>query len=235
MKIALFSDIHANLPAFEAFLADLDARKPDAVYCLGDLVGYNVWPNEIIAEIRRRQIPTLAGNHDLKKLSGNTSGKNHAYHLIDEADREYLQTLPSHIRLEYRLKNELFNVLMVHGSPRANDEYVLEELPEEIVLEWMNEARADILICAHSHKPYHRIIESKSGLKQIINTGSVGKPKDGNPQGGYVMLTLDKNQDLNESLKVDFIRFDYDVEKAAKAIEASPLPNELADCLRKAY
>ena len=235
MKIALFSDIHANLPAFEAFLADLDARKPDAVYCLGDLVGYNVWPNEIIAEIRRRQIPTLAGNHDLKKLSGDTSGKNHAYHLISEEGREYLQALPSHIRLEYRLNNELFNVLMVHGNPRANDEYVLEEVPEEIVLEWMNEARADILICAHSHKPYHRIIEFKNGLKQIINTGSVGKPKDGNPQGGYVMLTLDKHQDPNESLKVDFIRFDYDVEKAAKAIEASPLPNELADRLRKAY
>lgn len=64
MKVALFSDIHANLPAFEAFLADMDSRNPDAVYCLGDLIGYNIWPNEIISEIRRRRIATLAGNHD---------------------------------------------------------------------------------------------------------------------------------------------------------------------------
>ncbi len=66
MKIALLSDIHGNLPAFEAFLADLDSRQPDAVYCLGDLIGYHVWPNEIIAEIRKRGIATLVGNHDLK-------------------------------------------------------------------------------------------------------------------------------------------------------------------------
>lgn len=66
MVIALFSDIHANLPAFDSLLRHMDRQKPDAVYCLGDLVGYNVWPNEVIAEIRRRGIATLAGNHDQK-------------------------------------------------------------------------------------------------------------------------------------------------------------------------
>src|SRR6202451_392880 len=64
MNIALFSDIHANLPALEAFFADVEARKPDAIYCLGDLVGYNIWPNEVINEIRQRKIPTIAGNYD---------------------------------------------------------------------------------------------------------------------------------------------------------------------------
>lgn len=235
MRIALFSDVHANLPAFEAFLADADSRKPDAIYCLGDLVGYNLWPNEVIAEIRKRQIPTIAGNHDMKKLSPDPSGKNHAYHLISEEGRVYLQALPAHIRLEYRLNNEIFQVLLVHGSPRSNDEYVLEDLPEEIVREWMETASADILVCAHSHKPYHRVMHSEKGLKQIINTGSVGKPKDGNPQGGYVMLTIDKNSNAKEGMKVKFIRFNYNVEKAATAIEASPLPNEFADRLRKAY
>ena len=64
MVIALFSDIHANLPALEAALADIDSRKPDAIYCLGDLVGYNIWPNEVINLIRKRGIPTIAGNYD---------------------------------------------------------------------------------------------------------------------------------------------------------------------------
>ncbi len=64
MKIALFSDIHANLPALEAFFKDVDAREADQLYCLGDLVGYNIWPNEVINEIRKRNIPTIAGNYD---------------------------------------------------------------------------------------------------------------------------------------------------------------------------
>ena len=64
MRIALFSDIHANLPALEAVLTDIDSKKPDAMYCLGDLVGYNIWPNEVINEIRKRGIPTIAGNYD---------------------------------------------------------------------------------------------------------------------------------------------------------------------------
>ena len=64
MRIALFSDIHANYPALEACLKSIDQQKPDAIYCLGDLVGYNIWPNEVINEIRRRGIPTIAGNYD---------------------------------------------------------------------------------------------------------------------------------------------------------------------------
>src|SRR5579859_5441561 len=64
MRIALFSDIHANMPALDAFFKNIEQQKPDAIYCLGDLVGYNVWPNEVIREIRRRGIPTIAGNYD---------------------------------------------------------------------------------------------------------------------------------------------------------------------------
>ncbi|MES2060567.1 MAG: YfcE family phosphodiesterase [Bacteroidota bacterium] len=218
MRIALFSDIHANLPAFEAFLADLDNRKVDAVYCLGDMIGYNIWPNEIIAEIRRRGIATLAGNHDLK-----TNG--YAYELVTADNRAYLNTLPAHIKLEYQLNNDQLNIVLAHGSTRSINEYIIEDLDEAYVLEMMNEANADILCVGHSHLPYHRVISNK----QVINIGSVGKPKDGNPMGGYVLLTI------TDTTTVDFIRFAYDVEKAAQAIEASPLTDELADRLRKAY
>jgi len=234
MKIALFSDIHANLPAFDAFLNDLDSRKPDAVYCLGDLVGYNIWPNEVINEIRKRGIATLVGNHDLKvkalpQISREAlaeTGKDYAYHIIEPDNRVYLLTLPSHIKLEFKIQDKEFNVLMVHGSPRSVDEYVLENTEAAYVTELMNESGANMLCVGHSHKPYHRIINQD---KQVVNTGSVGKPKDGNPQGGYVMLTLD---DINP-IKVEFIRFDYDVDKAAKGIEESPLPDEFAERLRE--
>jgi predicted phosphodiesterase len=69
MRIALFSDIHSNLPALEAVLKDIERQKPDAVYCLGDLVGYNTWPNEVINEIRKRGIPTIAGNGSPRRIN----------------------------------------------------------------------------------------------------------------------------------------------------------------------
>ena len=241
MRIALFSDIHANLPAFEAFLKSLDNKKPDAVYCLGDLVGYNIWPNEVIAEIRRRGIPTIAGNHDVKVKTAisDTSGKNYAYSFISNENQEYLSTLPAHIQLEYKLSEGSCTILLVHGSPRSNEEYVLVDTDEHYIKGLLHDCGADILLCAHSHKPYHRVI-SRSGdssFYHIINTGSVGKPKDGDSRGGYVILSLNESSSLGvkESIEVEFVRFEYDVEKAAKAIEESPLPNEFADRLRKAY
>jgi putative phosphoesterase len=237
MKIALFSDIHANLPAFDAFLKDLDSRKTDAVYCLGDLVGYNVWPNEIINEIRKRGIATLVGNHDLKvkAMAQITNeelaeiGKDYAYQIIDPENRAYLLTLPSHIKLEFKLNGQILNILMAHGSPKSVDEYILEDTDSEYVAELMNESGANILCVGHSHKPYHRMISED---KQVINLGSVGKPKDGNPQGCYVMLSID---DAIDSVKVEFIRFDYDIDEAARGIEDSPLPDEFAERLRKAF
>jgi len=230
MRIALFSDIHANLPAFEAFLADLDDRKPDAVYCLGDLIGYNIWPNEIVAEIRKRGISTLAGNHD-QKATG------YAYELVFADNRAYLNTLPAHIKLEYQLNNDHLNIALAHGSTRSINEYVLEDTDEAYVLEMMNEAKADILCVGHSHLPYHRIIKHNGSYKHVINIGSIGKPKDGNPAGCYVLMTINEHSSANDrdSITVEFIRVPYDIERAAKAVEDSSLPDELADRLRKAY
>ena len=244
MKIALFSDVHANFPALEAMFLSLDKQHVDSIFCLGDLVGYNVWPNEVINEIRRRKIQTLAGNHDAKvttlKIESpvNATGKNYAYHLIDPENKNYLHDLPAHIRLEFQSINGTLDMLMVHGSTRRNDEYVLLETPEEEVLNMMETSKAGILCVAHSHKPYHRIIHTHHNkYVHVINTGSVGKPKDGNVQGGYVLLDIGANTSMDDpkSIGVEFVRFDYDVEKAAKAVEDSPLPNELADMLRKAY
>ncbi len=247
MKLALLSDIHANLPALEAALADIDSRKPDVVYCLGDLVGYNVWPNEVIHIIQNRKIATLAGNHDLKvpkpgsENQAEVSGKNYAYAIVGEREKEYLLTLPAHIRLEFQLNDEKLNVLFVHGSPRSVNEYLLEDMEESLLSEIMQEANADILCFGHSHKPYQRMINTgtngENHFRHAINIGSVGKPKDNNPNGCYVLLNINSDYSITnkEALQVEFIRFEYDVEKAAKAVEESPLPNEFADMLRKGY
>lgn len=246
MKIALFSDIHANLPALEAFFADVDQRRPDMLYCLGDLVGYNIWPNEVIQEIRKRNIPTIAGNYDFG--IGRTSNDCGCAYKTDEEkemgkisisftngivnpdERAYLRTLPAHIKVEFRLNEDKMNLLLVHGSPRRINEYLFEDREEKSMLRIMEEADADILCFGHTHKPYHRVLDAGGGrARHAINIGSVGKPKDGNPQGGYVMLTIGEQGDI----QVAFIRFSYDVEKAAKAVEESPLPNAYAEMLRR--
>ncbi|MEJ6982566.1 metallophosphoesterase family protein [Pedobacter sp. P351] len=256
MKIALFSDIHANLPALEAFFKDIDAKKTDAIYCLGDLVGYNIWPNEVINEIRKRGIPTITGNYDFgigrhsdecgcayktdyEKAMGKTS-ISYTNEQINDEERAYLRTLPSHIRLEFQLNGDSLNLLLVHGSPRKVNEYLFEDREEKSLLRIMEQADADIMCFGHTHKPFHRILSSEAEgserFRHAINIGSVGKPKDGDPRGGYVMLTIKENSSIfdSESIQVEFIRFEYDVEMAAKAIENSPLPNEYADMLRKA-
>ena len=127
---------------------------------------------------------------------------------------------------------------MVHGTPRSNDEYLLADLDEQYINTLMDEAGADILCAGHSHKPFHRIITRSNGKPgHVVNIGSTGKPKDNNPMGCYVMITLTDNSKISdiESINVEFIRFGYDVETSAKAIERSPLPNEFADRLRGGY
>ena len=256
MKIALFSDIHANLPALEVVLADMEQRKPDAVYCLGDLVGYNIWPNEVIAEIRKRGIPTIAGNYDFgigrssddcgcayKTDEEREMGKvsiSFTNQIVGSEERAYLRSLPAHIRIEYQLNNDKLNLLLVHGSPRKINEYLFEDRDEKSMLRIMVDANADIMCFGHTHKPYHRILSQTTAhdirFRHAINIGSVGKPKDGNADACYVILTIDEQSSVlaKDTVIVEFIRLPYDVEKAAKAVEQSPLPNGYANMLRHA-
>ena len=257
MRIALFSDIHANLPALEACLADIDAIRPDAVYCLGDLVGYNIWPNEVINIIRQRGIPTIAGNYDFgigrnidecgcayKTDEEKEMGKvsiSFTNEIVKPEERAYLRTLPAHIRVEYQLNEDKLNLLLVHGSPRKINEYLFEDREEKSMLRIMEQADADIMCFGHTHKPYHRVLAYDTGkgtaYRHAINTGSVGKPKDNNPMGCYVLLTINEGSSItnSDSVNVEFRRFSYDVEKAAKAVEDSPLPNKYADMLRNGF
>ena len=257
MRIALFSDIHANLPALEAFFADVEKWNPDAMYCLGDLVGYNVWPNEVINEIRKRKIPTIAGNYDFGiGRSGDDCGcayktdqdkANGAIsisftnRIVKDEERNYLRSLPAHIKVEFQLNNDKLNLLLVHGSPRKINEYLYEDRDDKSLLRIMQDADADIMCFGHTHKPYHKILKSGSEnihhYRHAINTGSIGKPKDNNSKGCYVLLTINDKSGISnpESIKAEFIRFEYDVEKAARAVEESELPDQYADMLRKGY
>lgn len=237
MRIAAFSDIHGNLSAVEAVLKDIAGRDVDMQFCLGDLVGYGACPNEVIGLIRANHIPTIMGNYDdgvgYDRNDCGCAYKNQKE--IELGDRSLAWT-KGHVTLEnkaylrglpHRLELNIYDkrVLLVHGSPRKINEYLFENRPDESVLRIMNSEKIDLLICGHTHLPYAKNLRGK----YLINCGSVGKPKDGDPRAGYIIVTLTEN-----TAEAEIIRVPYDIEAMAKAIEATDLPHEFADALRNA-
>lgn len=230
MKIAIVSDIHANLHALEAVWEDVINQKPDAVYCLGDLVGYGAFPNEVVDFVQQHDIPTVMGNYDegvgfdlhdcgcvyrdpLQDRMGAQSLKWTQDHTTAE-NKSYLQALPLQIRLEDRQPR----ILLVHGSPRKINEYLYEDRPEATFQRIAKVAGTDVLLFGHTHLPYQK----RAGSTLFVNAGSVGKPKDGDPRAGYVLLSLD------QAPEVEFRRVSYDVEAAAGAVRAAGLPELFA-------
>lgn len=236
-QITIFGDIHANMPALEAVYEDMERRGLTNLYCLGDLVGYGTFLNEVITAVRERNIPTIMGNYDLG-VGNNSDDCGCAYrdeksealgklsiawsnaHTSDE-NKGYLRGLVEAIPLQL---GEL-RVVLVHGSPRKVNEYLFEERPEKSLVRLLDMVGADVLVCGHTHKPYHRVLADG---RHVINAGSVGKPKDGDPRAGYITLAVDGRE-----LTVEFIRVEYDVETAARAIEATDMPDEYAEMLRR--
>ncbi|MFQ5570334.1 MAG: metallophosphoesterase family protein [Rhodothermales bacterium] len=257
MTLGIFSDIHANLPALEAVLADFDRRRPDMLFCLGDLVGYAPWPNEVVEAVRARGIPTIAGNYD-EGVGLHSSDCGCAYktaedkargaesiaftnEIVTGETRAYLRGLPRHLRIEFGTGDSRCSVLMVHGSPRRINEYLFEDRPDRSFLRMMAHAGADVMLFGHTHKPYHKVLadeaEGTTRYRHAINTGSVGKPKDGDPRACYVLMHTadDPVPTAPDTIRVEVVRVAYDVERAAQAVEAAPLPDAFADMLRRAY
>lgn len=235
MRIAIFSDVHANLPALKAVLADLRAFGVDATYVLGDLVGYAPWPDEVLERLRAESFPIVMGNYDdgtgferdecgcaytdpMEKALGDR-GFAWTKAQTSEPNKAWLRTLAPQIRFQADGKR----YLLVHGSPRRMNEYLYEEKPDETFARIAAGAHADVIVCGHTHMPY----DKRVGTARFVNVGSAGKPKDGDPRACWALL------DTNAAT-VEFHRVAYDVEAAARAIEASDLPHEFADQLREA-
>jgi predicted phosphodiesterase len=244
MRYALISDIHANLPALRAVLADIDAHKDvDAIYHLGDLTGYAPWPNEVVALLRERRIPGIAGNYDSTVATdykhcgcrAETPRDEELSHLSFEWTRshvtpetkKYLGSLP--FRVDIRPFGGHVSgptITLVHGNQTLNTVYVTEDRPDSFLEKMAKDigARSKDIICfGHTHKPWRRTV----GGVQFINTGSVGRPKDGDWRACYVLLTIDQS-----GAGVEFVRVPYDVDKAASAIRESDLPSEFAEVLK---
>ncbi|HWV55891.1 MAG TPA: metallophosphoesterase family protein [Longimicrobiales bacterium] len=240
MRYALMSDIHANLPALGAVLDDIERRPGvDAIYHLGDLVGYGPWPNETVELIRARGIPGVAGNYDSttatnykhcgcryddprqEQLAHLSYGWTRAH--VSSETKRFLGALPFRIDLR-PLGGHLAGprLTLIHGNPTLNTVYWTEDRPGRFCLQMAHTlgARAgDVIAFGHTHVPWYRELD---GI-HFVNTGSVGRPKDGDWRACYVLV------DIGEAdVAVEFIRVAYDVARAAAAIRASDLPGEFA-------
>lgn len=233
MKIAVLSDIHGNLHALQAVLEDMDRSKPEVVFCLGDLVGYGAYPNEVISLVRERELPTIMGNYD-DGVGHDRDDCGCVYKDPADIERGHQSLLWSraHTTAENKayLRSLLFqnrqtlagqNVLFVHGSPRKLNEYLYEDRPLSTFDRIARTANCQVLFFGHTHLPYQKLVSETL----FVNTGSVGKPKDGDPRAGYVIAYL------GHHTRVEFRRLPYNVEAAANAVRDSGLPPHFADLL----
>jgi len=229
MKIALIGDIHANLPALQAVLTHAAAQGARQIYNIGDFVGYGPFPEEVVALVQATGIPSIQGNYDRKTLQSARKGevwpiKKHplkwlafrwAYDHLSPASRRYLAALPR----QRRLRIAGWRILLVHGSPVDQDEHLTPETPEQRLGELAQQAKADVIVCGHSHQAFVR----QAGEVWFINTGSVGRPDDGDPRAGYALLDLGRGRRT-----VQHYRLEYALEETLQAIRRYGLPEEFA-------
>jgi putative phosphoesterase len=237
MRYAFFSDVHSNIVALDAVLADIAATGVDARYALGDLVGYAPWPNEVLDRLRGEEVPIVMGNYDdgtgfdraecgcaythpVEKALGDAGFAWTKAHTSD-ANKEWLRTLSPQIRFEADGRR----FLLVHGSPRKMNEYLYEDKPDSTFARIAAEANADVIVCGHTHRPYDKTV----GATRFINDGSAGKPKDGDPRACWALV-----ETSSDGVSVAFRRVEYDIDAAAQGILASELPHEFAGQLREA-
>ena len=241
MRIALLSDVHANLPALESVLEDIEGRAVDATYHLGDLVGYAPWPNEVVALLRDRGVPGVSGNYDSTvgfgykhcgcqyedPMQEAQSHQSFAWTCAQasESSKAFLRTLP--FRLDVRVTGGHSGgptLALVHGAPTLNTLYWRQDRSDAFCVQMANSAglrAGDLIAFGHTHVPWHRMVD---GI-DFVNTGSVGRPKDGDWRAGYVLL------DHNGTWHVEFVRLPYDIARTRAGILASSLPHEFADYL----
>ena len=221
MRYAIISDIHSNIHALDMVLQDIDDQGADVIICAGDLVGYCPFPNEVIDALKDRRAICISGNHDRACANLDTFNMNPlaakaifwSVKNITEEGMGYLRRLMPSARLNLGG----IAAAMFHGSPRMDDEYVFEEDADAGLLQI---AKAEIMISGHTHVPYVKRLPQ--GI--LVNPGSVGQPRDGDPRASYLLFD-ERGQEF--ALR----RIEYPTKEAASAVRSAGLPEFLGERL----
>ncbi|MGD6934150.1 MAG: YfcE family phosphodiesterase [Candidatus Bathyarchaeia archaeon] len=223
LKVAVLSDIHANVHALEWVIRDAERRGVQVFLNAGDSVGFGACPNEVIQLLYKRNMVSVCGNFDSEIFKEASKGNGAKKVALEYAKKEltklckvYLHSFPEELKLELAGKK----VFMTHASPLSPTEHLTHKTPDARLKTVSAGTNADLIIVGHSHDQFHRQVGSVS----ILNPGSVGRPSDGNPQAAYAMLSFNP-------FKVDLIRLTYPVEDAAEALRKKGLPESFAQML----
>lgn len=242
MRVGLISDIHGNLPALQAVLAHARMHEVDAIWNLGDMVGYGAEPDQVVRLLRKEGITSIRGNFDSKALKIPRKKSKWretkfpdiflamywAYENLSAPSREYLKELPKDISMRLGATR----ILLTHASPASRSERLTMETPANRLQELLSEAQAQIVCCGHSHESFFR----KVGNGYFINPGSVGRANDGDYRASYALLELDADM-LKEipagkiALEVRHHRLDYDLDRAVMEIRKRSLPEAFAQMI----
>jgi len=235
MRVAVVSDIHSNLHALEAVLAAIEAEAPDELWCLGDLVGYGPRPNECCAAIAERADVCLAGNHDLAVRGTIDLEEFHGEAgLAATWTRDVLEPEWQALLDTLEPRGAVHGVALYHGSARDPVwEYVLDDQSALATLERTSSA---LVLVGHSHVAL-RIVQTDDeldggiapagtelelgGVRALLNPGSVGQPRDGDPRAAYLLLDLDAQH-------ASFHRVEYEIERTQREMREAGLPEMLA-------
>jgi putative phosphoesterase len=219
MRLGVISDVHANLVALERVL---EAMPPvDRLVCAGDVVGYNPWPAECVDRVRETCEATVRGNHDRNVDTPERYRANHMAHAglelangrLDGGRREWVLSLPRKVDLADG------RILMVHDHPEHVDQYVRPHQFAEI-RPYLDDYDACVL--GHTHVQHEATVDGRL----ILNPGSVGQPRDGDPRAAFAVVDTD-------SMTADLHRVEYDVARAQEAIREAGLPGRTATRLER--
>jgi predicted phosphodiesterase len=233
-RFAVLSDVHGNLPGLEAILADIQERGVQTVLCLGDLVGYGPYPNEVAALIRERGIPCLMGNYDQgigfatgdcgcvyktdEQRAEGAASLTWTDQVASEQTRAFLRDLDDRFVLE----TPAGDLLAVHGSPRRINEYLFEDRPEHAMARMAEANPYRAILFGHTHLPYAREVERpKGGSTLFVNVGSAGRPKDGDWRVCYALV--DPGRLAAGQPAVEFARVAYDFKRLQEALAETSL------------
>jgi putative phosphoesterase len=223
MKIGFISDVHANLPALDAILNDL--QHMDKIVHAGDIVGYNAFPREVIECFQKQNIDSIAGNHDRGiSDSDDFDFPRPALEVINWTmgeltieNKEFINRLPTELRLEI----DGYTILVVHGSPYEPNEYIY---PTDLTLELVEglDETIDVLILGHTHYP---IITKLNGVL-LVNPGSVGQPRDGDWRTSYAVFDTHTGT-------VELRRQEYNVDKTIEKAKIESFPQQIINSFRQ--
>lgn len=230
MLIAFIADIHANLPALKAAIADAKARGASKIICAGDMTGYGPFPDDVCLFLRKRHIPSIIGNYDQKVIEVAKRGKSDTAEMkskkrkillwtlehISRPARLYLSGLPDRLDLQLPSGHKLF---VVHGSPVSMNDAIYPSITKQGLKAKLGDVHPDILVCGHTHIPFVKHF----GEILVVNCGSVGHPVDGDPRPAYSLVQIKRDTTPRGCI----IRFDYDRDRTIEMIEKTTLPKGL--------